>query len=121
MLKGKETIVGLLYRRYYQYSNRNTLTKLYLTLVRPHLEYACQVWDPHLVKDCGALESVHSECTQSRGSQTIVTFELPTLEVRRRIARLCTLYSLKNILIFLPGDLLIERHAVVRLDREQLL
>ncbi len=35
-------IVALLYRRYYQHSNPNTLVKLYLTVVRPHLEYAAK-------------------------------------------------------------------------------
>ena len=41
-------ILGLLYRRYYQYSDSRTLCQLYLSLVRPHLDYATQVWDPHL-------------------------------------------------------------------------
>ena len=31
---------------------------LYKAFIRPNLEYACQVWDPHLKKDIAALESV---------------------------------------------------------------
>ena len=34
------------------------MKQLYISLVRPHLEYACQVWDPHLSKDRNALEKV---------------------------------------------------------------
>ena len=34
------------------------LKQLYLSLVRPHIEYGCQVWDPHLAKDKKTLEDV---------------------------------------------------------------
>ena len=34
-----------------RYSNYNSLLQLYLSMVRPLLEYACQVWHPHLTKD----------------------------------------------------------------------
>ena len=51
-------ILGLLYRRYYQHADSNSLRQLYLSLVRPHLDYAAQVWDPHLQKDINTLESV---------------------------------------------------------------
>ena len=51
-------ILGLLYRRYYQYSDSRSLLKLYISLVCPHLDYAAQVWDPHLQKDIKSLESL---------------------------------------------------------------
>ena len=35
---------------------------LYIAYIRPHLEHACQVWDPHLIKDIHALESVQKFC-----------------------------------------------------------
>lgn len=50
--------LGLLYCRFYQDAETTTLRVLYLTFVRPHLEYATFVWDPHLVRDVEALESV---------------------------------------------------------------
>ena len=43
--------IGLLYRRFYGNVNQQSLYSLYTTLVRPHLEYAAAVWDPHLIKD----------------------------------------------------------------------
>ena len=35
---------------------------LYIAYIRPHLEHACQVWDPHLIKDIHALQSVQKFC-----------------------------------------------------------
>ena len=39
--------LGVLYRNFYQHSNSTTLFQLYISYVRPHLEYAATVWDPH--------------------------------------------------------------------------
>ena len=36
----------------------SALTRLYLCLIRPHLEYAVPVWNPYLVKDTQKLESI---------------------------------------------------------------
>ena len=44
-------ILGLLYRRFYGQASQDALKQLYLSLVCPHLEYSCQVWDSHLSKD----------------------------------------------------------------------
>ena len=50
--------IGMLYRRFYQYCTTSALKCLYVSLVRPHLEYAVPVWDPHLVKHIELLEKV---------------------------------------------------------------
>ena len=50
--------IGSLYRHFYLNSNFTSLQNLYLTLVRPLLEYACQVWHPHLVRDIAKPERV---------------------------------------------------------------
>ncbi len=55
-VKGKR-LVGMFYRRFYA-ADTSTRKQLYISFIRPHLEYACQVWDPHLKKDIDALESV---------------------------------------------------------------
>ena len=51
-------VLGLLYRRFYGYADSESLKQLYLTLVRPHLDYACQVWDPNLIRNKAKLEKV---------------------------------------------------------------
>ena len=51
-------LVGLLYRKFYKWSDTCTLLTLYAAYVRPHLEYCACVWDPHLLKDVDLLESV---------------------------------------------------------------
>ena len=39
-------LVGLLYRQFYtSNANRDTMLKMYTAIIRPHLEYAAQVWD----------------------------------------------------------------------------
>ena len=51
-------MIGMLYRRFYKWSSSNALLQLYLSLIRPHLEYAAQVWSPHQLKDIQKLEAV---------------------------------------------------------------
>ena len=40
----------MLYHRFYEFCSTETLECLYIAFVRPHLEYAAPVWDPHLIK-----------------------------------------------------------------------
>ena len=61
--KGRQQI-GILYRKFYGHSNFSTLRQLYLAYVRPHLEYAAQVWDPHhqgLIDSLEKVQKIRSE------------------------------------------------------------
>ncbi len=51
-------MLGPFYRRFYGYTDCESLKQLYLIMIRPRLGYACQVWDPHLIKDEAKLEKV---------------------------------------------------------------
>jgi len=56
-------MVGLLYRRLYEDTNPQSLFQVYLALVRPHTEYASQIWDPHLRND---INHAATMCTEVR-------------------------------------------------------
>ena len=51
-------LVGMLYRNFYRYVNRSTLLMMYKSIIRPHMEYACTVWDPRLAKDIKPIENM---------------------------------------------------------------
>ena len=58
-------MLGLMARTI-SFRNLEVMTRLYKSLVRPHLEYCVSVWSPHYVKDKELLES--SEEVQSNGA-----------------------------------------------------
>ena len=45
----------MIYRQFY---DTNTLLRIYLTCIRPQLEYVCQLWYPNTTKGIQSLESV---------------------------------------------------------------
>ena len=96
-------IVGLIYRKFYHFCNTNTLHKLYLSLVRPILEYCCHIWDPFLSKDIELLESVQKfaskVCTKQWRepyNSLRTSLKLPLLKERRVVLKLSVLYKYLN-------------------------
>ena len=57
------SIMGLI-RRTMEYMDSNSFKLLYTALVRPHLEYASQVWCPHLAKHKDEIENVQRRATK---------------------------------------------------------
>jgi hypothetical protein len=88
--------------------NANIKEKAYKSLVRPTLEYACTTWDPYLKEDKTRIEMV-----QRRGARYLVNryhnassvtsmleeLKWPTLEERRKRARLILMYKIVNGLV----------------------
>ena len=78
----------------------------YYSLVRPHLEYACSVWDPQIQKNIQSIEKVQrraahfdKKCNQRiPGTIRSLLEELkwPSLEQRRKQTRLANLYKIVN-------------------------
>ena len=54
----RRKLLGLLYRQFYPYMNSDSLLALYLYYIRPLLEYASPLWDPHTTLLFSAIESV---------------------------------------------------------------
>jgi hypothetical protein len=56
-VKKANQILGRIYRTM-EYKSVENILPLYLTLVRPHLEYCVQAWAPYFTKDIEKLENV---------------------------------------------------------------
>ena len=95
----------------------------YYSLVRPHLEYACSVWDSYTQKNIQSIEEVQrraacfvKKCNQrTPGTITSLLEELkwPSLEQRRKQTRLTNLYKIVN------GTLAVEIPNYFRQEERQ--
>ena len=79
-----------LIRRSFTYLDKESFTKLYTALVRPHLEYAQSVWSPHLKKYQDLMEKVQMRATKLVDhmgaldySERLRALNLPTLAFRQ--------------------------------------
>ena len=86
--KGNQ-ILGLI-RRNIAYRDKRLIIPLYISLVRPHLEYCIQAWRPHMRKDIDKLERVQrratrliSEISQLSYEERLQKCRLTNLETRR--------------------------------------
>ena len=114
-------LIGLLYRRFYGNVDNYSLLKLYSVRVRPHLEYATPIWDPHFIKDSNKLESVQrfalKMCLKQwdLGYQDLLDLsQFPTLENRRLYLKLCTLYKIIHGYFHFPTNVFVpqvSRHS----------
>ena len=107
--KAKKAL-GIIYRNISSHTNDpSTIFRLYFALVRPHLEYAAQVWNPHLEKDILCLEKVQKFALRicikdyHESYENLLEFcKVPSLKKRRLFLCLCTFYCIKNNLIYFP-------------------
>ena len=113
-------LVGMVYRKFYQHSDSRTLLKLYLSIIRPHIEYASPVWDPYHKTEIEAIESVQKfalkMCLKSWSSnyeQLLLEARLPTLKVRSELS-LGHLYKIINKLTYYPEPPIIQRKIPYR-------
>ena len=72
------------------------ILRLYTALVRPHLEYAAQVWNPHLEKDIQCLEKVQQFALRMCAKDYHATYEnlldlffVPSLRIFLSLCTLC--------------------------------
>ena len=63
IVKTANQILGMS-KRTFTFKTKDNLLQLYKCLVRTHLEYCMQVWNPYLKKDIDSLEGVKSRATK---------------------------------------------------------
>ena len=77
-------------RRTFEYLDDKCFSAVFKSLVRPHIEYANQVWSPYLMKHITALENVQRRATklipgykELDYKERLIRLNLPTLSYRR--------------------------------------
>ena len=83
------SILGIISRTF-EYKSQDILILLYKALVRPHLEFANQVWSPYLKKHISAIENVQRRLTRMvpgmkdlSYQERLIKLKLPSLAYRR--------------------------------------
>ena len=80
----------------------------YKSLVRPHLEYCCSVWDPHMASEIQKLEKIQRQAARfvsadyrrtSSVTSMINKLKWPSLSSRRTVSRLTMVYRIMNDLV----------------------
>ena len=92
-------IMGLI-RRSFSFLDCKLFKKLFITFVRPHLEYAQAVWAPHLIKHINMIENVQRRATKLvdglnnvEYSDRLKRLNLPTLAYRRARGDMIEVYK----------------------------
>ena len=62
-VKKANRMLGMIKRNFVDRS-KDTIISLYKSLVRPHLEYCCQIWNPYYKKDIKLIEGVQRRATK---------------------------------------------------------
>ena len=105
----KAKVISCLITRAFISRDPEVLLKAFLVYVRPILEYASVVWNPYLIKDISAIESVQRRFTKKilanktlTYAQRLKHFSVESLEKRRLVYDLSLMYSIVkcNILPF---------------------
>jgi len=93
-------ILGLISRTFI-YKDGPTLLTLYISLVRPHLEYANQIWTPQTIKMIAAIENVQRRMTRMIPNIRHLSYEerlhhlkLPSLAYRRLRGDMIEMYKI---------------------------
>jgi hypothetical protein len=95
-------LTGLVFRTI-RSRRRDVLLPVYTTLVRPCMEYATAVWNPHLIRNVQALEKVQRRFTKRISgmryksyTDRLLCLKLPSLSLRRIYFDLVHLYKILN-------------------------
>ena len=99
-IKKANKILGLI-RHSFTTLDETTLPLLYMSMVRPHLEYGNVIWGPHFKEDIKAVERVQKRATRMIASikdlmysKRLEVLNLPSLHYRRKRGDMIMLYKI---------------------------
>ena len=90
-------------------NSKSVREQAYKMLVRPQLEYAATVWDPHKREEIDQIEKIQRRAARivsnlhrntSNVGEMLRNLEWPTLEARSRSARLIMMYKILDGSVF---------------------
>jgi len=97
------------------------MKQLFISIVRPHLEYANVVWHPYLKKDIDLLESVQHRATRMVPGLAKLSYEerlrridLPTLAYRRTRGDAIEAYKYLHGKYSVDSESLLPMHDSIR-------
>ena len=93
-------LIGYLYRVLYRNVQPSFLCHLFTSVIRPILEYACQMWDPYTVKNRQKIENVQKYALRICSGRWLASYEelldefkLSTLASRQEYLRIISLHQ----------------------------
>ena len=109
-------LLGLI-KRTFNFLEPQLLRNVYTGLIRPHLDYACIIWNPYQLGDIRALERVQRSATRACPSlrhlsyyERLVALNLPSLMYRRRRMDMIMMYKILHGLDGIPFNNLFSFH-----------
>ena len=122
LIDGANQINALIYRNLRQCPS-TVKCNCYKSMVRPVLEYASTVWDPHTSANINKIQSAQRRaakfCLNNFSNSSSVTamlssLNLPPLKQRRERAKLIMMHKIVNDLVDVPKDLFIPNDSQLR-------
>ena len=114
----------MLSRQFYSWADSNTLLLIYCTCIRPHLEYACQLWDPFLNKGMQSLEAVQKFACKVCLKQWELDYDsmlqllnLPHLSAHPKYLKLTTMYNIFSDHMDFQSSIFVQSNVPYHLNR----
>ena len=102
IVKKANSVMGMI-RRSCLYLDKDMFKKLFIAMVRPHLEYGATIWNPHLKKQITLIENVQRRASKQIPGLAHLSYrerlqliKLPTLQYRRYRGDMIELYKLSH-------------------------
>ena len=98
---------------------------MYISLVRPNVEYASQVWSPYKIGEVNSIESVQKfalrMCAKNWNTgyeQLLELFSLPDLQQHRLYLDLCSMFRIVHGMFYFPSVVFVRQdtHRFTRLS-----